>query len=79
MGQAIEVKYISPTDIKGVRFKATCQAGSIVIDDPSTSIHCAGYEEAARALCRKLGWPYSYISGQLKNGNYAFVSAKGQK
>lgn len=54
--QAIVTKYIGPTDTKGARIKATCDAGSVTIGYPhelsGQDVHAA----AAMALVRKLGW-----------------------
>ncbi len=54
--QAIQVKYISPTNTKGARIKAFCYSGSITVpyncdlDDEGRAM------EAGQALIEKLGW-----------------------
>jgi hypothetical protein len=71
--QSIQTKYISATNKKGARIKATSSSNI------STSVSYA-YElsdeeahfEAVKALCEKLGWAGELIAGSTKNG-YSFV------
>jgi hypothetical protein len=75
--QAIQTRYLCPTNTKGSRIKATCAAGSITISYPyelsGQAVHC----KAAEALATKLGWidPYygGLLGGCLPNGDYCFV------
>lgn len=54
--QAIETKYLGPTNTKGGRVKATADAGSITVEwDHALNIH-DNHEAAARALLDKLDW-----------------------
>jgi hypothetical protein len=75
--QAIQTKYMGPTNTKGSRIKATCAAGSVTIDYPHelTGMDC--HAAAAKALVYKMGWndpQYGgLLGGQLQNGDYAFV------
>ena len=69
--QAITTKYLSPTDTKGARIKATCDAGSITIGFPhgAPSVEAAN-AEAAMALVRELGWvPTNPKTGEHQNGH----------
>lgn len=54
--QAIRTRYYGPTNTRGSRIVAKCEAGSVKIsadgDFNGTSAHAA----AAAALVRKLGW-----------------------
>ena len=52
--QAIVTKYIGPTDTKGSRIKAWCDAGSITVGYSHGSHD--PHDIAAAALIRKLGW-----------------------
>ena len=73
--QAIEVKYLGPTDARGSRLKATCRAGSITIGW-DYALDDDNYIKAARELCVKVGWanwPERLIEGTLANGNKVFV------
>lgn len=82
--QAIETKFLGPTDTKGDRIKATCAAGSMTIgfysdrlgnDDNETK-----HANAARLLAEKLGWTGNaygeLVTGCLPNGNYCHVFTK---
>jgi hypothetical protein len=75
--QAIQTKYLSATNTKGSRIKATCAAGSVTIDYPHELSGMDCHAAAAKALVQKLKWhPASYgglLGGQLANGDYAFV------
>lgn len=74
--QAIVTKYIGPTDTKGARIKATCDAGSITVPYPYELSGADVHANAAMALVRKLGWdayPQSWICGSVGNGNIAYV------
>ena len=75
--QAINTKYIGPTNSRGSRIKATCAAGSITISYPYELSGQAANRKAAEALVSKLGWVDTYygglLGGQLANGDYAFV------
>jgi len=73
--QAIEVKFLGPTNARGARLKASASAGSIIIpfpydDEPEM--------QAAEALRVKIGWDDEkyygkLIGGTIPNGNYVFV------
>lgn len=70
---AFITKYLSPTDTRGARIKATSELGNVTIPyDHSASMEGAHFQ-AAKALCRKLKfWPCKLLQGSLKSG-YAFV------
>lgn len=76
--QAIQVKYLGPSNVRGARLKAKADAGSVTIGYP----HELGAVEeafrfAAEALVKKLGWDHPnyglLVGGQLPDGSYAFV------
>lgn len=75
--QAIQVKYINPTNLKGSRIKAWCAAGSVTIGYPHELSGQAVYRAAAEALADKLGWNTGHygamLGGCLPNGEYCFV------
>ena len=54
--QAIQVKYISPTDTKGSRTKAFCYSGSITVPYNYSLDEEGRAMEAGQALIEKLGW-----------------------
>lgn len=54
--QAIVTKYLGPTNYRGSRVKATCQAGSLILPwDDALDVE-ANHDMAASALRTKLGW-----------------------
>jgi hypothetical protein len=72
--QAITTKYLAPTNFKGSRIKAECEAGNIVIAYNNSLSEEWAHREAFVALVKKLGWDKStWHIGSLKNG-YVFVS-----
>jgi hypothetical protein len=75
--QAIITKYIGPTETKGSRIKATCDAGSITIPYPHELSGEAVHEAAAMALVAKLEWDDykgEWVCGSLPNqAGYVFV------
>ena len=54
--QAIITKYIGPTDYRGSRVKATCQAGSVTLNWDDALNSEQNHDAAALALVRKLEW-----------------------
>ena len=74
--QAITTKYLGPTDYRGARIKATCQAGSVTVPFPYED---SDHDAAARALIAKLGWGGQWVSGGLPDGRGdAYVCLPGQ-
>ena len=56
MRQAIETKFLGPTNLRGARVKATAQAGSVIISwDDALGVDENHYA-AAMALANKYGW-----------------------
>lgn len=64
--QAIRTKYLGPTNTRGARIKATCEAGSLTI---SYLYHLSTndmHRKAAFELMEKLGWnPKVLHTGEL--------------
>jgi hypothetical protein len=75
--QAIQTRYLGPTNSRGSRIKAWAAAGSITIGYPHELSGQACHRKAAEALIAKLGWNDSHygglLGGQLESGDYAFV------
>lgn len=75
--QAIHVKYISATNTKGSRIKATASAGSLTISYPHELSGQSVYRKAAEELVIKLGWDKNgyngLLGGCLPDGSYCFV------
>lgn len=67
--QAIQVKYLAPTNNRGSRLKASCDAGNVTISwDYRLSIE-ENDDAAFKALIQKLGW--------TKNNGYTDTWSKG--
>jgi hypothetical protein len=75
--QAIHTKYLSATDSRGSRIKATAAAGSVTISYPHELSGQACHRAAAEALVKKLGWDGPHygglLGGCLPDGSYAFI------
>jgi hypothetical protein len=71
--QAIRTKYHGPTNFKGSRITAACEAGKVTIPYPHELSGEACHRKAAETLCDKLGWNKSMVSGGFGDGTYAFV------
>lgn len=54
--QAISTKFISPTNFRGSRYKASCEAGSLTLDADHSLSSEANHIRVARVLILKLGW-----------------------
>jgi hypothetical protein len=67
--QAIRTRYIGPSDVKGSRVKADCEAGQVTADwDDALNID-ANHAAARDALLRKLGWD-TETHGDMVSGVY---------
>lgn len=75
--QAIQTRYLGPTNHRGARIKAWASAGSITISYPYGLSGQACHRAAAEALALKCQWDTPFygelLGGQLENGDYAFV------
>ena len=86
--QAIEVKYLGPTETKGSRWKAECERGSITVPYEYSKNADENAEMACYELCFKFAnedaekygtplaknpWLKKKVFGQIKNGNRVFV------
>jgi hypothetical protein len=72
---AITTKYVGPTNTKGSRIVATGAKGqTVTIGYHSTDANSdeGRHHEAAKALCRKMGWSGTLIPGSTDKG-YVFV------
>lgn len=73
MFQAIQVKYLDPTNYRGSRYKATAAAGSVTVPADDAKNVEGNVIAAAQALCDKFGWSKDMVHGQLADGSYVFV------
>ena len=65
--QAIITKFLSPTNTKSSRIKATCYAKSITISYDHTDKN--PHATAAASLIRETGWYGRWVSGCLPKGD----------
>ena len=75
--QAIETKYLSATNCKGSRIKATHQGNvkSVTVDYDHALNLDENHHEAAKALMRKLNWKGEMHGGSTRAGMaWVFVS-----
>ncbi len=77
MRQAIVTKFLSPTDTKGSRVKATCDAGSVVVSWSHSLNQSENHFAAMMKLCEKLGWNglIRQGGGLPNNAGYCWVDA----
>lgn len=79
MRQAIETKYLGPTNHRGARVKASCQAHSITLPWD----HALGAEDnhkaAARTLIMQLGWDYPKVYGRDRLRWYGGIPTEGNR
>jgi len=73
--QAIITKYHGPTDKRGSRISAKCQAGTVSVSYDSGLNDDEQHHALAVKLATKLGWmDDSWLcSGTLPNGDYCHV------
>lgn len=78
--QAIETKYLGPTDTRGSRIKAVTANGkhslTVSYDDALSSEDAHG--SAAMALAVKIGWTGEMVAGSTRTG-YVFVWTAGTR
>lgn len=81
MPQAIVTKYLGPTDHKGARVKARCQAGSVIVGWDSDVDANDNHNQAVSVLTHRLGWDKwrgRWIGGDMPNSEkshrcYVFI------
>lgn len=72
MPQAIVTKYIGPTNNRGSRVKASCDAGSVTISWDHELDTAGNHRQAALALAAKLDWVGDWRGGSVDAG-YVYV------
>lgn len=80
MLQAITTKWLSPTNRRQARIKATAAAGSVTVSYDHGKSLDANHFEAAWTLARKFEWAGEWRGGGLWDGRHVFVcSPQGEK
>lgn len=77
--QAIQVKYLGPTNYRGSRYKASCHAGSITVPTNYALNGHANARAAAQKLVKKVGWNVGLVGGTLESGTHVFVPIAKRK
>lgn len=70
--QAIETKYIGPTNFRGGRIVARCEAERISVSYDHALGLVENHMAAAQALAKKLDWQGTWAGGALPN-TYVWV------
>jgi hypothetical protein len=72
--QAITTKYLGPTNFRGSRVKASCQAKTLIFGWQDNLNSSANHLAAAKALAAQLGWNYGrWIEAGLPDGSSVWV------
>lgn len=72
--QAIQTRYLGPTNYRGARVSAQCDAGRAVVPWNHALNVEQNHAAACAALVARLGWPGTWISGALPgSAGYAHV------
>jgi hypothetical protein len=66
--QAIETKYIGPSNVRGARIKASAQAGSVYVPYDHSLNTDDNHAKAAQALADKWGWEGDMVQGGSPSG-----------
>ena len=74
MHQAIQTKYLGPTDFKGARVKAFTPYHSVTLSWDSALNERENHKIGAMALARKLEWTGVWSGGGTEDG-FCFVQA----
>lgn len=77
--KAITTKFTGPSSRRGSRITARDSDGNKVVFDHSyANSHDEAHANAARALCKKMGWQGVLIQGSLGPGQEVFVWLGGE-
>ena len=75
MRQAIVTKFLAPTNSRGSRVKAVCEAGNYIMPWQHALNVEDNHKLAARHLARKLEWHGKWHGGAPAGSGYVFVLA----
>ncbi len=79
MSQAIVTRFLGPTNTKGARLSARCDAKRIVVPWPYELGASAAHAHAAHELADALGWRGVWVGGSLPSKHddaYVFVNTE---
>ena len=75
--QAIQTKYFGPTNVRGSRIKATCQARSRIYSWDDALNPSANHTKAAETLAKQLDWKGKWVGGGLPDGTSCYCCVDG--
>ena len=75
MRQAITTKYLGPSNVRGARVKATCEARTIILPWNHALNVDDNHRAAARKLAELLEWNGTWYGGAPAGNGYCFVLA----
>ena len=73
--QAIKTRYIGPTNSRGSRVVAECDAGKVTVSWDYALGVSDNHQAACRALMDKFGWTQPMAGGGYKDGSMFWVCA----
>lgn len=73
MHQPIVTKFLGPTETRGRRVKAKCNAGSLTVDWADNLDPKENHVQVAKELAYKLGWTGMWSAAFLPSGGCVFV------
>lgn len=71
--QAIQTKFLGPTDHRGARVKAWCDAGSLTLAWNDALDTYDNHKAACRALATRLEWWGDWVSGSARRASFGYV------
>jgi hypothetical protein len=74
--QAIRTRYHGPTNSRGSRITATCEAGSLTLPRDYSLDVDQDHARVAQCLVTRMGWPGVYHGGSF-GGDYYWVCESG--
>lgn len=77
--QAVRTRYFGPTNSRGSRIQAKCEAKAIFVPCAQELNHDENHRMACKALLQQLGWRFGTHGGMVGgmfNGDYYWVFTK---
>jgi hypothetical protein len=68
--QAIKTRYHGPSNTRGSRIVAKCEAGSLTMPFDCSLNHQGNHAKAAQLLIKQLGWSGMFIGGEFDGDHY---------
>lgn len=74
--QAIQTKYLGPTNFRGARIKASCESDTVTVSWNHALDVVGNHEAAAQVLLNRTGWTGEWVGGVVIGGVHVFVQAR---